>query len=485
MDSSPRDWTLLTDLYQINMMYAHYKNASHLTRACFELSYRQNPCGSGYAVAAGLETAVEYIQNLQFRPADLAYLRSLNLYDEDFLRELEQFRFTGDIDAVPEGTVVFPGIPLVQVRAPIWEGQLMETALNNIIGHQTLIATKASRVVQAAHGDRVIEMGLRRAQGPDAGFYGGRAALIGGCHSTSNVLVGKVFHVPLAGTNAHSWVQFWADELEAYRAWARAFPGGVVFLVDTYDTLRSGLPSALAAAREVEKAGGKFIGIRLDSGDFSYLSKTARRMLDEAGFPEALIVCSSDLDEYLIRDLKMQGARIDVWGVGTNLIVARDCPALGQVYKLVAVEDKGEWLPRIKVSENPAKVSNPGVKKVLRVYEASGKAAGDLMILEQEDEPCGPTMTLFDPVYPWKRKTIENFRCRHLLEPIFRAGELVCQSPDLDAIRRYHHDDLETFWEEYRRLVNPEVYPVDLSPQLWSLKNDMVEAVRTRLGGDD
>lgn len=482
---APRDWTLLTDFYELNMMYAHYRNGTHDRVAVFDLYFRENPFRGGYTLAAGLETAVEYLEGLRFGPDDIDYLRSLGVYDDAFLEMLREFRFTGDIDAVPEGTVVFPGIPLVRVKAPIAQAQFIETALTNIIGHQTLIATKASRVVQAAQGDRVLEFGARRAHGPDAATYGARAAMVGGCDSTSNVLTGKYFEVPVAGTNAHAWVQFFDDELEAFRAWARAMPAGVLFVVDTYDTLRSGLPHAIQVAREVEAAGGRFLGVRLDSGDIAYLSKKARAMLDAAGFPDAVIVASSDLDEYLIRDLKAQGARVNVWGVGTKLITALDTPALGTVYKLAAVEHDGAMAPRIKVSENPAKVTNPGVKKAVRIYEnATGKAAGDLLMLEDEPLPTGSCVTLFDPVYPWKRKTVENFSCRELLVPVLRGGRLVYDLPGLTQIRDYARQELDTLWDEYKRLVNPEPYPVDLSVELWRLKNEMVERVRAPFGDD-
>nr|PZN41487.1 MAG: nicotinate phosphoribosyltransferase [Bacillota bacterium] len=467
------------DLYQLNMAYAHFRNGTHETPVVFDLFYRANPFGNGYAIAAGLETAIEYLQGFRFTQDDLEYLRSLGLYDEDFLAYLRNLRFTGDVDAVPEGTVVFPNLPLLRVTAPVAQAHLVETALLNIINHQTLIATKAARVVQAAQGDKVLEFGLRRAHGPDAGLYGARASIIAGCEATSNLLAGKLFQIPVVGTHAHAWVQFFESEVEAFRAWARAFPASVLFLVDTYDTLRSGLPNALKVAREVEAAGGKFLGIRLDSGDLAYLSKVARKMLDEAGYPDALIVASSDLDEYLIRDLKAQGARVNVWGVGTNLITARDQPALGGVYKLAAAQVGSQMVPKIKVSDNPTKVTNPGVKKAVRIYEKStGMAAGDLIMLADEPTPTGPAITLFDPIHPWRRKTVEGFEARELLVPIFRGGELVYTPPPLGAIREYCRQELATFWDEYKRLVNPEIYPVDLSPALWKLKNEMVHAIR-------
>lgn len=475
-----RNLTLLTDFYELNMMYAHYRRGTHEVPVVFDLFYRQNPCGGGYALAAGLESVIDFVAGLLFAPDDLDYLRSLNRYDEGFLDLLGQFRFTGDIEAIPEGTVVFPGEPLVRVKAPILQAQLLETALLTLINHQTLIATKSSRVVQAAGGDPVLEFGLRRAHGPDAGLYGARAAMIGGCYATSNVLAGKRFGARVAGTHAHSLVQFFDDEEEAFETYLAAFPDEGVLLVDTYHTLRSGLPKALEVFRRLRQAGHKPLAVRLDSGDLAYLSKETRKILDAAGFPEVKIVGSSDLDEYLIRDLKAQGARIDIWGVGTNLITSRDYPALGGVYKLAAVEENGRMAPRIKVSENPDKVTNPGVKKVIRLYDECGMAAADLIaLIGEEIDPSAP-LTLFDPVHTWKRKTLAKFTAKELLVPIFRGGELVYTPPDLAEIQARTRAGLATFWEEYRRLTNPAMYPVDLSEALWNIKQQMI---RQAIGG--
>lgn len=474
-----RNLTLLTDFYELNMMYAHYLKGTYRTRVVFDLFFRENPCGGGYAIAAGLESAVQYIQNLRFDAEAIAYLRSLGRYHDEFLEYLGQLRFSGDIDAIPEGTVVFPDEPLLRVTAPVAEAQLVETALLTLINHQTLIATKASRVVRAAAGDPVIEFGLRRAQGPDSGLYGARAAIIGGCVATSNVLAGMAFGTRLGGTHGHSLVQFFDDEEAAFEAYANAFPNDTTLLVDTFNTLKLGLPHAIRTFERMRARGHRPLAIRLDSGDLAYLSKEARRILDEAGFPEVKIVASSDLDEYLIRDLKSQGARIDIWGVGTNLITSRDCPSLGGVYKLAAVEENGRMVPRIKISENPAKVTNPGVKKVVRLYSgATGKAVADLIQLADEElDPTKP-LTIFDPVHTWKKKTLTNYTVKELLVPIFRQGQLIYRLPSLDEIRAHAQRDLDTLWDECKRLTNPACYHVDLSQKLWDLRHEMIHRVR-------
>ncbi len=361
--------TLLTDFYELTMMQGYFKNHSNPT-VIFDVFYRSNPSGSGYAICCGLDQVIDYIKNLHFGEEDIAYLRSLSIFDEDFLEYLRKFHFTGSIYAIPEGTVVFPMEPLVKVIAPIMEAQLVETAILTIINHQSLIATKASRVCFAAHGDAVMEFGLRRAQGPDAGTYGARAAVIGCCSGTSNVLCAKMFDVPALGTHAHSWIMSFEDELTAFRKYAELYPNNATLLVDTYDTLRSGVPNAIRVFQELKEANRmpQKYGIRLDSGDLAYLSKQARKMLDNAGFKEASICASSDLDEYLIDSLKTQKAAIDSWGVGTNLITSKDCPAFGGVYKLAAVKKDGIFVPKIKLSENQWKITNPGNKTVYRVY---------------------------------------------------------------------------------------------------------------------
>lgn len=363
--------TLLTDLYELTMMQGYYENPSDQI-VVFDAFYRKNPCGGAYAVCAGLEQVIEYVRDLHFSPDDIDYLRSLHIFNDDFLEYLRGFHFTGDIYAIPEGTVVFPREPLLKVVAPIMEAQLVETAILNMINHQSLIATKASRVVYAAKGDGIMEFGLRRAQGPDAGIYGARAAMIGGCIGTSNVLTGQMFDVPVKGTHAHSWIMSFPDEYTAFRTYAEMYPDNCTLLVDTYDTLKSGVPNAIRVFREFKDSGKPLnkYGIRLDSGDLAYLSKEARKMLDDAGFPEATICASNDLDEFLLHDLKMQGAAIDSWGVGTNLITSKDCPSFGGVYKLAAIQnEEGEFVPKIKISENTEKITNPGNKTIYRYYQ--------------------------------------------------------------------------------------------------------------------
>ena len=427
---------MMTDLYQLTMMYGYFRKGMGENRAVFDLFYRRAGEEISHAVAAGLEQAVEYLNNLHFSQEDLAYLRYLRMFDEDFLRYLRDLRFTGDINAVPEGTLVFPGEPILQVIAPLTQAQLLETTLLNIINHQTLIATKASRVVQAAAGGSVLEFGLRRAQGPDAGIYGARAAIIGGCDATSNVLTAQMFGIPVRGTHAHSWVMSFPSELEAFRAYAEIFPDGCLLLVDTYDTLKSGVPNAIEVFRELRARGYEPQGIRLDSGDMAYLSRMSRQMLDEAGFPQAKICASGDLDEEVIWDLKAQGACIDIWGVGTRLITSQNTPALGGVYKLAAEEVDGVMQPRIKISENPAKITNPGLKKLYRVYDKKdGRALADLIALADEVYDEREPLTLFDPENTWKTMTVTDYTLRPLLEPVFRGGRLVYDLPALPEIR--------------------------------------------------
>lgn len=471
-----RNLTMLTDLYQLTMMYGYEKEGKADEIVVFDLFFRKTTGDSAYAIAAGLEQAVEYIENLYFTEEDIEYLRQLDLFDEGFLDKLKNIRFTGDIDAIPEGTVVFPNEPLIRVKAPIFEAQLIETALLNIVNHQTLIATKASRVVQAAQGDDVLEFGLRRAQGPDAGIYGARAAIVGGCNATSNVLAGKKFGVPVQGTHAHSWIMSFSSELEAFRAYARAFPHSCLLLVDTYDTLKMGVPNAITVFNELREKGIEPLGIRLDSGDLAYLSKKARKMLDEAGFPEAKIVASSDLDEEVIWDLKAQGAAIDVWGVGTAMITSKDCPALGGVYKLVAEKIEGKMVPRIKISENAFKITNPGFKKVARLYDRdTHKAIADLIMLDHETIDESKPLTIFDPINTWKRMTLTNFKVRELLVPIFRDGKRIYELPSLMEIQEYAKKEMNTLWAEYKRLTKPHVFKVDLSDELYELKNQLLK----------
>ena len=466
-----RNLTMMTDLYELTMMNGYLRYGKDKNRACFDLFYRRRGDVTAYAVAAGLEQVIEYVQNLRFTQEDIEYLRSLAIFDDAFLSYLSDFHFTGEILAVPEGTIVFPDEPILRVIAPIMEAQLLETALLNIINHQTLIATKAARVVQSARGDKVLEFGLRRAQGPDAGIYGARASIIGGCQATSNVLTGQLFGVPVGGTHAHSWVMSFEDELTAFRAYADVFPDNCLLLVDTYDTLGSGVPNAITVFKELRARGKEPVGIRLDSGDLAFLSRQARVMLDDAGFPNAKIFASGDLDEEVIWDLKAQGAAIDVWGVGTRMITSMDNPALGGVYKLSAEEVDGKFVPRIKISENPAKITNPGVKQLYRFYDRrSGKALADLLALDEEDFSSGEPLEIFDPENTWKRMTLCDYRMRQLLVPVFENGELVYDSPALSEIAAYAKQEMETFWDEYKRLNRPHRYKVDLSQKLYDLK---------------
>ena len=486
-----RNFTLLTDYYELTMMQGYYKNNLD-EKVVFDLFYRQNPDDSGFAICAGLQHAIEYINNLHFDKEDIDYLRGLGDFDEEFLDYLSTFRFTGDIYAIPEGTVIFPREPLVKVVAPIMEAQLVETALLNLINHQSLIATKAARVCYAARGGAVMEFGLRRAQGPDAGTFGARAAVIGGCIGTSNVKCAKDYGVPALGTHAHSWIMSFPDELTAFRKYAELYPKNTTLLVDTYDTLRSGVPNAIKVFEELRDQGKMptNYGIRLDSGDLAYLSKKARKMLDEAGFPEAKICASSDLDEYLIDSLFAQGAEIDSWGVGTNMITSKNTPAFGGVYKLSAVavgevtSDSSEnWEPRIKLSENTVKVTNPGNKTVFRIYDTdTGKIKADLIALAGETFDESQDMMLFDPDSTWKKTRLEGgtYEMKEILVPIFKDGKCVYESPSTLEIREFCMKELKTLWEESRRLVNPQQVYVDLSDKLYDMKSALLEKFSQR-----
>ena len=468
--------TLLTDLYELTMMQGYFKHQDRNETVIFDAFYRNNPCGGGYSIAAGLEQLIAYIKELHFSPEDIRYLDSLHLFEKDFLDYLADFHFSGDIYAIPEGTVIFPREPLVKVIAPIMEAQLVETAILNIINHQSLIATKAARVCYAARGDGIMEFGLRRAQGPDAGIYGARAAVIGGCIGTSNVLCGQLFDVPVKGTHAHSWIMSFPDEYTAFKTYADLYPSACILLADTYDTLKSGVPNAIRVFREMRKAGIPltFYGIRLDSGDLAYLSKKARAMLDEAGFPDAVISASNDLDEYLIESLKAQGAAITSWGVGTNLITSKDNPAFGGVYKLAAVMGQdGEFIPKIKLSENTEKVTNPGNKTIYRAYEKdSGKIKADLICLVGETFNEEDPLLLFDPLEPWKKTRLPggSYTLRELLVPVFQKGKCCYESPKVMAIRDYCQKELSTLWDETKRFVNPHPIYVDLSQKLYDIK---------------
>lgn len=469
--------TLMTDLYELTMMQGYFRNKDRNETVIFDAFYRNNPMDSGYSICAGLEQVIDYINNLHFEDDDIAYLRSLGIFGEDFLEYLRDFHFSGDIYAIPEGSIMFPREPMIKVIAPIMEAQLVETAILNIINHQSLIATKTSRVCFAARGDGIMEFGLRRAQGPDAGTLGARAAMIGGCIGTSNVLAGQLFDVPVKGTHAHSWIMSFPDEYTAFKTYADMYPSACILLVDTYDTLKSGVPNAIRVFTEMREAGIPltFYGIRLDSGDLAYLSKKARKMLDEAGFPDAVISASNDLDEYLIDSLKVQGCKITSWGVGTHLITSKDWPSFGGVYKLAAIQDaqSGKFIPKIKLSENSEKITNPGNKKIYRIYEKdTGKIKADLICLVDETYDENEPLVLFDPNEPWKKTKLlpGTYELRELMVHVFDHGKCIYHSPKVMDIRNYCQKELETLWEETRRLVNPHGVYVDLSQKLYDMK---------------
>ena len=472
--------TLLTDFYELTMMQGYFKTGRN-PKVVVDVFYRSNPDDGGYAICAGLDQVIDYVKRLSFDEEDITYLRSTRTFDEDFLQYLRNFHFSGDIWAIPEGTVIFPKEPLVKVIAPIMEAQLMETALLNIINHQSLIATKAARVCYAAQGGAVMEFGLRRAQGPDAGTYGARAAMIGGCMGTSNVLTGQLFDVPVLGTHAHSWIMSFPSEFEAFCTYARLYPDNCTLLVDTYDTLRSGVPNAIRTFRKMKEEGIelKKYGIRLDSGDLAYMSKRARKMLDEAGFPNATITASSDLDEFLIQSLMAQRAAINSWGVGTNLITSKDTPAFGGVYKLAAIEDEaGNLIPKIKLSDNTEKITNPGNKKIYRIYDKQfHKIRADLICLEEEQYDSAQDLILFDPRETWKKTKLKGgtYEMRELLKPVFLGGACVYESPSVMEIRDICTQEKESLWDETKRFVNPHEMYVDLSDQLFRIKTQLLE----------
>ncbi|MGX4587005.1 nicotinate phosphoribosyltransferase [Paenibacillus chitinolyticus] len=476
--SSIPNLTLHTDKYQINMMYAHWKNGSHRQKAVFEAFFRKLPFGNGYAVFAGLQRLIDYVHRLKFDEPALRYLSEQEEnYDEGFLEELKAFRFGGSIYSMEEGTLVFANEPLVRVEGTIFETQLIETALLNFINYQTLIATKASRIKNVSPADTFLEFGTRRAQEADAAVWGARASYIAGFDATSNVLAGMMFGIPSKGTHAHSWVQGHATEQEAFDTFAEALPNQVTLLVDTYHTLKSGVPHAIRTAKKMEEQGKRMQAIRLDSGDLAYLSIKARKMLDEAGLEYVKIVASNDLDENTILNLKAQGARIDTWGVGTQLITAADQPSLGGVYKLVAIEENGVMVPKIKISGNPEKVSTPGWKDVYRIIGSdTGKAIADYIVLHDEtDVQEGRKIKLFDPVHPYIYKYVDEYEAVKLLKPVFEDGKQVYEVPSLEEMRAHHRKQLDLFWPEYLRKLNPEKYAVDLSTKTWEMKMKMIE----------
>lgn len=472
---------LHTDLYQINMMETYWRDGFHNRKAVFELFFRKMPFGNGYAVYAGLEKVIQFIKAFKFTDEDLRYLKNEAGYGDDFLAYLKDLRFTGTIRSMKEGEIVFNNEPLIRVEAPLAEAQLIETALLNIVNYQTLIATKASRIKQVVGEETAMEFGTRRAQEMDAAIWGTRAAYLAGFESSSNVRAGKLFGIPVAGTHAHSMVQAYKDEYTAFKKYAESHKN-CVFLVDTYDTLRSGVPNAIRVAKEL---GSKinFIGIRLDSGDLAYLSKEARAMLDEAGFTEAKIVASSDLDEYTIMSLKAQGAQIDIWGIGTKLITAFDQAALGAVYKVVSIEgDNGAMEDTIKISSNPEKVTTPGIKKVYRIIDnINGRSEGDYIALAEEEPEKEEKLKMFHPTHTYISKFVTNFTAVDLHHDIFVDGKLVYKLPEIGEIKGYVQESLGVLWEEYKRSLNPEEYPVDLSQRCWDNKMRNIEEVRAKV----
>ncbi len=482
MDKNKKlNMTMLCDFYELTMGNGYFKAGYKDRITHFDLFFRTIPDNGGYAIAAGLEQVIDYIRDLHFDEEDIAYLRSRDMFDEDFLAYLRDFRFTGDLFAVPEGTPVFPREPILTVRAPAIQTQLMETFLLLTINHQSLIATKANRIVRAAKGRTVLEFGSRRAQGSSGAIDGARAAYIGGCQGTACTISDQLYGVPAGGTMAHAWVQMFDTQYEAFRTYCEIYPQNAVLLVDTYNTLKSGIPDAIRAFNDVLRPMGiTKCGIRLDSGDMAYLTRQARRMLDEAGWPECKITVSNSLDEVLIQDLLLQGAQIDSFGVGERLITARSEPVFGGVYKLVAYEDDdGNVIPKIKLSENVAKITTPQFKRVYRLFaNDSGKAIADWLCTHDEslEDSLAPdgTLTLFDPDATWKKKTISDFTAHELQVPIFRAGQLVYDPPALPEIQRYCQEQVGTLWDEVKRFDNPHTYYVDLSQRLWDIKYDLI-----------
>ena len=465
--------TLLTDLYQLTMMNGYRRCKLDERRAVFDIFYRGSG-GYSYAIAAGLEQAIDYILNLHFDDSDIAYLRSLKIFDEDFLKALETFEFTGDVKAVPEGTMVFPYEPILTVSAPLWQAQLVETALLTFVNHQTLIATKAARLKECTK-NKISEFGLRRAQGPDAGIYGARAACIGGCRTTSNVVAGKLFGIPVTGTHSHSWVMSFDTELEAFEKYAEIYPDNCLLLVDTYDTLKSGVPNAIKVFDKLKAQGHKPVGIRLDSGDLAYLSRKARVMLDEAGHEDCLIFATNDLDEDILLALNSQDAKIDVYGIGTKLITSYNNASLGGVYKLCALEEDGNLVPKIKVSNSHEKTTNPGVKKIVRIFK-DGMAQADLICLEDETFDTSKPLTIFHPEQTWKKTTFTDYELKELMVPIFKDGKLVYDMHTLKEICDREDKTIDSFFPEYRRVVNTQEYKVDLSQKLWDLKQKLLNS---------
>jgi len=475
--------TMLCDFYELTMSNGYFKTNLKDKITYFDVFFRRVPDGGGFAIAAGLEQIIDYIENLKFSDTDIEYLRSRNIFDEEFLEYLKTFRFTGDIWAVPEGTPVFPGEPVITVRAPAIEAQFIETYLLLIFNHQSLVATKTNRIVRAACGRPVSEFGSRRAQGAEGAILGARAAFIGGVSNSACTIADIRYGVPAGGTMAHSWIMMFEDEYTAFKTYCEIYPENATLLVDTYNVLKSGVPNAIKAFKEVlEPKGIKKCAIRLDSGDLAYLTRKARKMLDEAGLPYCKIVVSNSLDEYIIRDLLQQGAQIDAFGVGERLITSKSDPVFGGVYKIAAIEDEsGNIIPKIKVSENIAKITNPHYKKLYRLYDKeNGKAIADLLTVYDEVIDESQPLEIFDPDYTWKRKTLTNYKCIELQKQIFKNGRCVYPRYTTDQIRDYCAAQLELQWDEVKRFENPHNYYVDLSQKLWNTKNDLLTHINNK-----
>lgn len=472
-----RNIPLLCDYYEYTMSNGYLENGLEDQVVYFDIFFRNIPDKGGFAIAAGLEQLVDYILNLRFTDDDIEFLRSKGVFGEKFLAYLKDFRFRGDVWAIPEGTPVFPGEPLVTIRAPIADAQMLETFSLLTINHQTLIATKASRIVRAADGRVVLEFGSRRAQGTDAAILGARAAYIAGCGGTACTVSDKWYGVPASGTMAHSWVMMFDSEYDAFKAFCELYPTNATLLVDTYDTINSGIPNAIRAFKEVLIPKGiKSFGIRLDSGDFAFLTKKARKMLDDAGLTQCRIIVSNALDEWLIRDLLDQGAVIDGFGVGDNLITSHSDPVFNGVFKLAAIEKNGEIIPKIKISENVEKITTPHFKKIYRIYDESGKAIADQICIHDETIDPSQPLELFDPSAVWKRKTVRNFTAKELMVKVIENGELIYELPSLDDIRKHCSEELDTLWDEVKRFSNPHQYYVDLSQRLWDVRNDLINS---------
>lgn len=467
------------DKYALTMMQGYWKQGRHNEKVVFDAFFRKNPFQNGYTVFAGLESIVEYIQNLRFTQKEIDYLREDGIFEEGFLKELENIRFTGELYAAREGEIIFPNEPIFRVNTRIFEAILIEAELLLLFNSQTLIATKASRMVQQAGKVPIIELGKRRAQGNDASVYGARSAYLAGFVGTSNMTAGQIFNIPTVGTMAHAWVQTHDTELEAFRRYAEVYPDNTVLLVDTYDVLNSGIPNAIIVGKELEKKGYKLKGIRIDSGDISYLSQQARAMLEEAGLPYVSIVASNDLDENLIADLKLQEAEIDTYGIGTKAITGGDQSSLGGVYKVVARQKENGWTPVIKISENPEKIPNPGMKKVLRILDKrTGKFKGDYICFENETVNETEPLHLVHPEHTHKDKIVEDYTVYELLQPIFQNGQLIAKLPTLEEVRTYHKEQLKKLWPQYKRRLNPEIYAVSLSNKLYDMKKNLLSQKR-------